>query len=394
MKGWTLLGVVLAVVGVVVFMNGLNNRLAKKTPSSTEKQGQIPAANPKLSAEDSSAIFSRPMTPADSKPLVEHVLPEIDELTTPAKEVNVGSKPEVKFQNNPPRNKISAPKPDESHANFSDPVFSNDPDARKKNLVKLLRVANWSTEELEQLVNYLEDPRATFRSEILVRNSTFTETADIYLHNLTPESIARSVQFLHDNQMALESAHRSEGVPLEIMVAILKVETNLGEWRGKESVFNVYWSLSLGDHTTVQRDLLTDDPAKVVEMKARMIKRAKWARGQLRDLLFVAKHGGENPVGILGSFAGAFGLPQFIPSSYRSFGQDGNGDGIIDLDGVPDATRSIGYYLKENGWPNKPDRARMRKSILSYNHSVHYADCVLSLADSLSMRLNGALIAN
>lgn len=273
-------------------------------------------------------------------------------------------------------------------------VFENDPEDRKKTLIKLLREANWSAAEIEQLTEYLKDPRANFRGEILVRNSTFTENADQYSHNLTNDAVTRSEKFLLDNQDILSFVQKTEGVPREVLVAILKVETNLGEWRGKESVFNVYWSLALGDHPGVQRDLLTNDPTKSVEMRARMIKRAFWARGQLRDLLYVAKHGGENPVGILGSFAGAFGLPQFIPSSYRSFGQDGNGDGIVDLDAIPDAVRSIGYYLKENGWPNRPDRGRMRKSILSYNHSSFYADCVLTLADSLSMRLNGAPLAN
>ncbi len=379
-------------VGVVLFLNGLNNRFGTnvKSPTSTQKE-----STPSVSAssiDDSAVLYSRPFVVADTQHTSNNG--KADSIKS-YRESNIEPPPTSSIRPEQHQEKtLSVDRPDKSAFQRAVHSFTNDPNERKKNLIIILQDANWSVDEINQLADYLDDPRANFREEILVRNSTFTESAEQYSHNLTEESITRSLQFCQDHREALELSQRYEGVPTEILVAILKVETNLGEWRGKESVFNVFWSLSLGDNAPVQRALLTNDPVKAVEMKGRMIKRAKWARGQLRDLLFVARHGGENPVGILGSFAGAFGLPQFIPSSYRSFGQDGNGDGIIDLDAIPDATRSIGYYLKENGWPNRPDRARMRKSILNYNHSIFYADCVLSLADSISIRRNGALIAN
>ena len=394
MKGWTLLGVLLAVVGVVLFLNGLNNRLAPgKKPVAANPNGSV-TAQPALPLEDSGASNSRPMTGQNSTQTPDTHAQVAESIATNSPEMSISGSV---AKERPDQNRDQTPSVEDAGKPFIDLatiLFLNDPDGRKKTLVRTLQSANWSGDDLTLLIKLLDDPRANFRDEILIRNSTFTETAEQYEHNLNKDAVNRSLQFLQDYRAPLVSAAKHEGVPSEILVAILKVETNLGEWRGKESVFNVYWSLALGDNGDVQRALLSKDPQKIVEMKGRMTKRAFWARSQLRDLLYVARHGGENPVGILGSFAGAFGLPQFIPSSYRSFGQDGNGDGIIDLDGIPDAARSIGYYLKENGWPNRPDRARMRKAILNYNHSAFYADCVLSLADSLSLRLNGALIAN
>ena len=127
---------------------------------------------------------------------------------------------------------------------------------------------------------------------------------------------------------------------------------------------------------------------KKPELK-KLHRRARWARLQLADLLYTAKSGGENPVGIMGSWAGAFGLCQFIPASYRAYGRDGNGDSVIDLDNVADASASIANYLIENGWHNNGYRAKQKRSIMRYNHSEYYADCVLQLADGIEKQWQG-----
>ena len=91
----------------------------------------------------------------------------------------------------------------------------------------------------------------------------------------------------------------------------------------------------------------------------------------------------------MGSWAGAFGLCQFIPTSYRAYGRDGNHDNVIDLDNVSDAAASIANYLIENGWTNNMNRAKQKESIMRYNHSEFYADCVLSLADGIERQWKG-----
>lgn len=299
--------------------------------------------------------------------MTEQITPRKSETAVTSKPVDIKYQPEVKSE-------------------ISIQLILNDLDGRKSHLLRVLSEAGWTSEEIEQLAALLNDPRAHFRHEMLVRNATFKENAEQYAHNLTTASIDRCMDFLNDQSVPLNRAAIKEGVAPEVLVSILRVETNLGTYTGKESVFNVYWSLSIGDDPGVQREFLPTDPAARSEARGRMLKRAFWARGQLRDLLYVARHGGEDPVGIMGSFAGAFGMAQFIPSSYRAYGRDGNGDGVIDLDNIDDAAASIAYYLRENGWQDDATPARKRKVILSYNHSSFYADCVMALGDSISAR--------
>ena len=92
---------------------------------------------------------------------------------------------------------------------------------------------------------------------------------------------------------------------------------------------------------------------------------------------------GIDALGIRGSIAGAFGLPQFLPSSYLKFDTDGNGDGRVSLYDPEDAIASCARYLKENGWRPGIDRAQKRKVIWTYNRSTPYIDTVLALADRL-----------
>lgn len=362
-------GVLLAVVGVMLFWNGVNSRLAggRKADPTRPITRLTDSGNVTVPSSAGSvavmlgAVESTAVTPG---------APESEVSPLPPGGETKGASGEAPLSSLEPS-----------------PSSFDDPDERKRALLEMLAKGGWSREELDQLQALLADPRARFRGEILVRNSTFTESAEQYAHNLTTDAVLRCVQFYRDQDAPLTAASSREGVAPEMLVAILKVETNLGGWLGKESVFNVFWSLALGDNPDIQKELLTRDSFERMEMQRRMVKRAFWARGQLRDLLYVARHGGEDPVGIMGSFAGAFGLPQFIPSSYRSYGRDGDGDGVVDLDGIADAAASIAFYLKENGWTNSGDRARKKRAILTYNHSTFYADCVLALTDSIAERL-------
>ncbi len=260
----------------------------------------------------------------------------------------------------------------------------------KQLLLKKLNDLDWSKEDKDRLKRYLADPRARFRPNVLLVNSSHQETSAQYKQYTAPVSIGRSFEFLYKNLELLSEAVNDETVPLEIITAILRIESDFGRYPGKESVFNVFWSLSLGDHPQVQKEIVNvDDPEKAEKIK-KLKKRAKWGRKQLRDLIYMTHAGGgDDPLAIMGSWAGAFGLPQFIPTSYRAYGRDGNSDGVIDLNNIEDAAASISFYLKSNGWKKKSSRKKHHKTIMRYNISEHYADCVLSLADSLRERLDG-----
>jgi membrane-bound lytic murein transglycosylase B len=85
-----------------------------------------------------------------------------------------------------------------------------------------------------------------------------------------------------------------------------------------------------------------------------------------------------------GSFAGALGISQFIPSSVLRFAQDGNKDGQINLFDHEDAIMSIAYYLKQHGWKPGLSRNEQFRIVLTYNHSEYYAETILKVAERLS----------
>src|SRR5262249_33531080 len=90
-----------------------------------------------------------------------------------------------------------------------------------------------------------------------------------------------------------------------------------------------------------------------------------------------------DPLSVRGSSAGAFGLPQFLPTSYLHFGVDGNGDGQVSLYDADDAIASAAHYLSANGWRPGLSYADQRRVIWSYNHSDAYIDTVLWLAGQI-----------
>jgi len=145
--------------------------------------------------------------------------------------------------------------------------------------------------------------------------------------------IQEGSQFLAKHRTSLKAAERAFGVPAEVITAILGIETNYGADKG---TFQVLRSLST---------LTFSFPDRAEEF-----------RPQLVDLLMLAREQEQQPDYYVGSFAGAMGYPQFMPTAWRKFGIDGDGDGKIDLiSSVDDAIFSIANYLRRHGWtPGAP----------------------------------------
>ena len=262
-------------------------------------------------------------------------------------------------------------------------------DRYKLLLLENLQADEWIEEDLELVKHFLADARAQFQPGILEINTTHQETEVQYAHQLATAQVVRCMEFLDAKGDEVKSSSEKYGVPAEIIVSILKVESNFGSYPGKEYIFNVFWSLSLGDHPGVLDEMHAVKGMDQKEQAQRLRRRARWGRSELLEIIHQVKGGaGDWIMWIKGSWAGAFGLPQFIPSSYSAYGRDGNDDGIVDLNNISDASASIAYYLKANGWKGKIGRDRQKKVIMRYNHSSHYADCILALADSIHQRLD------
>jgi membrane-bound lytic murein transglycosylase B len=116
-------------------------------------------------------------------------------------------------------------------------------------------------------------------------------------------------------------------------------------------------------------------------------RKSKWAYEELKAYLTYAVHNGIDPFGLHGSYAGAFGFAQFLPSNVLRYGRDGDGDGKVDLFHHPDAIESIAYFLKAHGWAQNMSRQDAHKVLFAYNRSIYYVNTILSVADKLKEKL-------
>ena len=120
-----------------------------------------------------------------------------------------------------------------------------------------------------------------------------------------------------------------------------------------------------------------------------MPKRAKWASKELASYIEYCYEDKIDPQSIEGSYAGAFGYGQFIPSSFNTYAIDGNSDGIRQPYIWADVFASVGNYLVKNGYPvsNPSNNAQVYKAVYAYNHADNYVKAVLELRDKLKERI-------
>lgn len=218
---------------------------------------------------------------------------------------------------------------------------------------------------------------------------------------VTPARIQEGVAFWQEYAATLEKAEQQFGIPAEIIVALIGLESSYGKITGK---YPVLQSLST---------LAFEYP-----------RRAKFFRAELEHFLLLSQEGAVDPLLTKGSYAGAIGMPQFMPSSYRRYAVDFSGKGKRDL--IYDTTNvigSVGNYLYQHGWKtNTPiiqkgklqAKAKMQAQnstaslktvpivlkisenskeywtglhnfyvITRYNHSVHYAMAVYELSEKI-----------
>jgi membrane-bound lytic murein transglycosylase B len=145
---------------------------------------------------------------------------------------------------------------------------------------------------------------------------------------LTPERIEAGVEFRAQQREALARAAAIYGVPEEIIVAIIGVESVYGRNTGNYRVIDALSTLAF------------DYPP-----------RAEFFRAELESFLLYARDAGIDTLALKGSYAGAIGIAQFMPDSYRRYAVDMDGDGKEDLSGsFADAIGSIANFLKAHGW--------------------------------------------
>jgi membrane-bound lytic murein transglycosylase B len=197
-------------------------------------------------------------------------------------------------------------------AGFIDEIAARD-SLDKRQLRKLLRAANSQPSIIEAMDRPAEKAKPWYQYRPIF---------------VTEKRIREGTDFWIAHRQALDQASVRSGVAPEYLAAIVGVETYYGRLTGSYRVIDALSTLAF------------DYPA-----------RAKFFRDELEQFILLTRERGFDPLTIKGSYAGAMGAPQFMPSNYRRYAVDANADGRIDLwNNWADVCASVGNYLKEHGW--------------------------------------------
>ena len=164
---------------------------------------------------------------------------------------------------------------------------------------------------------------------------------------MTDSRINKGVKFWEDNVALLNRAEKEFGVPAEFLVAIIGVETYYGKRAGNYRVLDALTTLGF------------DYPLENTTQKRRDA-RETFFRKELKEFLLMTREEKVDPRSLKGSYAGAMGMPQFIPSSFRHYAVDFDGNGVRDFwNGSADSIGSVANYFKKHGWKqNQPVASR------------------------------------
>ncbi len=192
---------------------------------------------------------------------------------------------------------------------------------------RMARQSDYSEQELIDLFSGVKKQDHLF--ELLDKPAEKELQWHQYRHIFIKEKrIERGVEFWREHASLLTEVSLKTGVPGEIIIAIIGVETFYGTYKGKDPVFDSLVTLAF------------DYP-----------RRSAFFSRELEQLLLLTKEQNLDPRTLRGSYAGAMGMPQFIASSYRSYAVDFDGDGQANLfDSIPDIFASVANYFVKHGW--------------------------------------------
>ena len=209
------------------------------------------------------------------------------------------------------------------------------------------------------LSEVFSDSRLTLYPAIVGRTGKGLDYLGRRFGLLTRTSVKHGKTFMASHRERLRKIETAYGVGREVLVAILRIETNFGRNTGNYPLINSFLTMALIEN-----------------------RRSSWAEEELGQLLLMCLRQNRDPLSLKGSWAGAFGFPQFIPSSYLKYGVDGDGNGEIDLYNLTDAFASIANYLRAFGW-SEHDPEKNRQAVWAYNHCDSYVKAVFAYARAL-----------
>jgi len=251
-------------------------------------------------------------------------------------------------------------------------------------LIQKLVDDGFDREKIEQIFRSKE---ISFTPETVSLFFIHSESSLDYDQFTSPKAIESALKYLDDNKDILDKAEETFSVDKTVITAILLVETRLGSYLGTKTVINTLSTMAALSDETLREKIWNSIPDEKKPAKEAFIKKAQdktnWGYNELKALLQYAEKEGVAPESIKGSYAGALGVSQFMPSNALRLAKDGNNDGKIDLFNHADAIFSVANYLKYHGWQSGITRQRQHEILFLYNHSNYYVDTLLKISDKL-----------
>ena len=259
--------------------------------------------------------------------------------------------------------------------------------------------SGFSSEEIEPLLQALEqlgfkrhaiadvfyDRRLRRLDRVVTFNAMNPDSEDIYAQFTEPFAMRLARRFLRKHRPHLEAVEAQYGGPKEILVGILLGETQFGNAKLPYRVLEVFTTLAVeGQPGSVDRHFarMRDAHPEVEKewLASRLVKKAEFAFQELVAVLSMFRENAAHIYDVRGSYAGAIGMPQFLPSSYLRWAVDGNGDGQVDLNNLDDVLPSIANYLREHGWTPDAQFEQQWRSVWRYNNSTNYTRTIFEIA--------------
>lgn len=208
-----------------------------------------------------------------------------------------------------------------------------------------------------------------------------------YKQYASSKSIQNALKYMDAHKTELARAEKMYGVDKEVITAIILIETRLGKSLGKPLIFNILSTMASLAYPKV-RNMLWDRISGATHVTRKEYekwaeKKSGWAYKELNAFLKYTFREKIDPLTIYGSYAGALGIAQFMPTSILDYAKDGDNNGRIDLFNHADAIASVASYLKHYGWYPGIGKKGAYKAIYHYNHSNQYVDTVLKVSKLL-----------
>lgn len=243
----------------------------------------------------------------------------------------------------------------------------------------------------EDLLSLYADPRMPIFTDVPF-NVYPKEPSSIYANFNKPRFEEMGAAFIRANQASFDEVERTLKVPAEVVTAILVIESQIGKNTGREIIAYRLSRLAsanapenLANNYKLQRKKYPKVTFEQIKRRGRYLEQTFLP--EIPALLAISKRNKVDPLSITGSSAGAFGLPQFLPSAFIRHSRDGDNDGIVSLHDEQDALWSTANYLANFSFRANIPVQEKRSIIWRYNKSKAYIDAVLKLSQGIKSRL-------